>query len=79
MPCATRKTTNYVSDHLYCSRVNSEQMQNQTIPVNPFAQKTSLIWYELPMAAAAVVDQVRALNQCGTAVKKTRISLTKVR
>ena len=45
-------------------------MKSQTIPVNPFAQKTSLIWYELPMAAAAVVDQVRALNQCGTAAKK---------
>ena len=77
MPCATRKTTNYVSDHRYCSRVNSEQMQYQTIPVNPFAQKTSLIWYELPMAAA-VVDQLRALNQLETTVKKTRISLTKV-
>ena len=77
MPCATRKTTNYVSDHLYCSRVNSEQIQYQTIPVNPFAQKTSLIWYELPMAAA-VVDLLRALNQLETAVKMTRISLTKV-
>ena len=77
MPCATRKTTNYVSDHLYCSRVDSEQMQYQTIPVNPFAQKTSLIWYELPMAAA-VVDLLRALNQLETAVKKTSIRLTKV-
>ena len=77
MPCATRKTTNYVSDHLYCSRVNSEQIQYQTIPVNPFAQKTSLIWYELPMEAA-VVDLLRASNQFKTAVKKTRISLTKV-
>jgi len=54
MPCATRKTTNYVSDDLYCSRVDSEQMQNQTIPVNPFAQKTSLIWCELPMEAVVV-------------------------
>ena len=53
-------------------------MQSQTIPVNPFAQKTSLIWYELPMAAAAVVDQVRALNQLETAVKKAGISLTEV-
>ena len=52
-------------------------MQSQTIPVNPFAQKTSLIWYELPMAAA-VVDQLRALNQLETTVKKTSISLTKV-
>ena len=69
MPCATRKTTNYVSDHLYCSRVDSEEMQSQTIPVNPFAQKTSLIWYELPMAAA-VVDLLRALNQLETAVKR---------
>ena len=77
MPCATRKTTNYVSDHLYCSRVDSEKMQSQTIPVNPFAQKTSLIWYELPMAAA-VVDLLRTLNQLETAVKKTRINLTKV-
>ena len=77
MPCATRKTTNYVSDDLYCSRVNSEQMQNQTIPVNPFAQKTSLIWCELPLEAV-VVDQLRALNQIETAAKKTSISLTKV-
>ena len=77
MPYATRKTTNYVSDHLYCSRVDSEQMQYQTIPVNPFAQKSSLIWCELPMEAA-VVDQVRALNQLETAVKKAGISLTKV-
>ena len=76
MPCATRKTTNYVSDHLYCSRVDSEQMQYQTIPVNPFAQKTSLIWYELPLEAA-VVDQVRSLNQRGTAANKTSTSLTK--
>jgi len=52
-------------------------MQSQTIPVNPFAQKTSLIWYELPMAAA-VVDLLRALNQLETAVKKTSICLTKV-
>ena len=52
-------------------------MQSQTIPVNPFAQKTSLIWYELPMEAA-VVDQVRALNQLETAVKKAGISLTEV-
>jgi hypothetical protein len=28
--------------------------------------------------AAAVVDQLRALNQLETAVKKTRINLTKV-
>ena len=77
MPCATRKTTNYVSDHLYCSRVNSEQIQYQTIPVNPFAQKTSLIWYELPLEAA-VVDLLRASNQLETAVKKTSIRLTKV-
>ena len=52
-------------------------MQSQTIPVNPFAQKTSLIGYELPLEAA-VVDQLRALNQLETTVKKTRISLTKV-
>ena len=52
-------------------------MQSQTIPVNPFAQKTSLIWYELPMDAA-VVDLLRASNQFKTAVKKTSISLTKV-
>ena len=77
MPSATKKTANYVSDDLYRSRVDSEQMQYQTIPVNPFAQKSSLIWCELPMEAA-VVDQVRALNQLETAVKKTRINLTKV-
>ena len=77
MPCVTRKTTNYVSDHLYCSRVYSEQLQSQTIPVNPFAQKTSLIWCELPLEAV-VVDQLRALNQLEITVKKTRISLTKV-
>ena len=77
MRCATRKTINYVSDHLYCSRVDSEQMQYQTIPVNPFAQKTSVIWCELPLEAA-VVDQVRALNQLETAVKKAGISLTEV-
>ena len=77
MPCATRKTANYVSDDLYRSRVDSEQMQSQTIPVNPFAQKTSLIWYELPLEAA-VVDLRKASNQFKTAVKKTRISLTKV-
>ena len=52
-------------------------MQSQTIPVNPFAQKTSLIWYELPLEAA-VVDLRKASNQFKTAVKKTRISLTKV-
>ncbi|MCH2481537.1 MAG: hypothetical protein MK323_05105 [Gammaproteobacteria bacterium] len=52
-------------------------MQYQTIPVNPFAQKSSLIWCELPMEAA-VVDQVRALNQLETAVKKAGISLTKI-
>jgi len=52
-------------------------MQSQTIPVNPFAQKTSLIVCELPMEAA-VVDQVRALNQLETAVKKAGISLTEV-
>ena len=77
MPYATKKTTNYVSDHLYCSRVDSEQMQYQTIPVNPFAQKSSLIWCELPMEAV-VVDQLSALNQYETMVKKTSISLTKV-
>ena len=52
-------------------------MQSQTIPVNPFAQKTSLIGYELPLEAA-VVDLLRALNQLETAVKKTSIRLTKV-
>ena len=52
-------------------------MQYQTIPVNPFAQKSSLIWCELPMETA-VVDQVRALNQLETAVKKVSISLTEV-
>ena len=77
MPSAIRKTASYVSDDLYRSRVDSEQMQYQTIPVNPFAQKSSLIWCELPMEAA-VVDQVRALNQLETAVKKAGISLTKV-
>ena len=29
-------------------------MQSQTIPVNPFAQKTSLIWCVLPMEAVVV-------------------------
>ena len=52
-------------------------MQSQTIPVNPFPQKSSLIWCELPLEAV-VVDQLSALNQYETMVKKTSISLTKV-
>ena len=39
MPCATKKTANYVSDDLYRSRVDSEQMQSQTIPVTRFRRK----------------------------------------
>ena len=51
-------------------------MYNQTIPVNPFAQQSWPIWCELPKEAA-VVDQVRSLNQRGTAATKTSTSLTK--
>ena len=43
-------------------------MYNQTIPVNPFAQQSWPIWCELPKEAA-VVDQVRSLNQLETAAK----------
>lgn len=43
-------------------------MYNQTVPVNPFARQSSLIRCELPKEAA-VVDQVRTLNQLETAAK----------
>ncbi len=53
-------------------------MYYPTVPVNRFAQQSSLTRFELPMQAA-VVNQVRASNQLETAADKTSTSLTKVR